>query len=109
MVKISILYPNGEGRRFDMDYYLNQHMPLSIKLLSAYPGYQGVSVERGLGGGAPDTPPAYVAMCHYLFDSAESFLAAFLPSAPVLQGDMANYTDIETVIQFSEVAISQVA
>ena len=109
MVKISILYPNGEGRRFDMDYYLNQHMPLSIELLSAYPGYQGVSVERGLGGGAPDTPPAYVAMCHYLFDSAESFLAAFLPNAPVLQGDMPHYTDIESVIQFSEVAISRSA
>src|SRR4051812_13930353 len=109
MVKISILYPNGEGRRFDMEYYLNKHMPQSIELLSAHPGYRGVSVERGLGGGTPDTPPPYVAMCHYLFDTAESFIAAFVPNAPVLQGDMPNYTDIETVIQFSEVEISRTA
>jgi len=30
MIKISILYPNTG--RFDMDYYLNTHMPRSIVL-----------------------------------------------------------------------------
>ncbi len=107
MIKVSILYPNKPDGRFDMDYYLTKHMPLSIKLLSAAPGYQGVSVERGLGGGTPDAPPTYVAMCHYLFDTVDAFLAAFMPQASVLQGDMPNYTNIETIIQFSEVAISQ--
>lgn len=89
-----------------MDYYLNVHMPRSIALLSKGNGYRGVSVERGLGGAAPSSAPAYVAMCHYLFDSAEDFMAAFMPHAAELQGDMPNYTDIETVIQVSEVAIS---
>ena len=32
MVKISILYPNTG--KFDMDYYLNIHMPRSIELLN---------------------------------------------------------------------------
>ena len=105
MIKISILYPNKPDGRFDMDYYLNKHMPMSIDLLSAAPGYQGVSVERGLGGGTPDAPPTYVAVCHYLFDSVEQFMEAFIPHAPTLQGDMPNYTNIETIIQFSEVAI----
>lgn len=104
MIKISILYPNGG--RFDMDYYLNIHMPRSIELLSKGKGYRGVSVERGLGGAAPGSAPAFVAMCHYLFDSADDFMAAFMPHAAELQGDMPNYTDIATVIQVSEVAIS---
>lgn len=30
MIKISILYPNRKGNRFDMNYYLNIHMPMSI-------------------------------------------------------------------------------
>jgi uncharacterized protein (TIGR02118 family) len=107
MVKISILYPNRENGRFDMDYYVNTHMPLSIQLLSVHPGFKGVSVEHGVGGGAPDAAPTYVAMCHFLFDSFESFLAAFNPNAPVLQGDMPNYTDIESIIQISEVVIAQ--
>lgn len=104
MIKVSIFYPNNG--RFDTDYYLKTHMPRSIELLSKGKGYRGVSVERGLGGASPGSAPAYVAMCHYLFDSAEDFMAAFMPHAAELQGDMPNYTDIETVIQVSEVAIS---
>ena len=34
-------------------------------------------------------------------------MAAFVPHAAVLQGDMPNYTDIEPVIQFSEVLIAR--
>lgn len=105
MVKISILYPNTG--RFDMDYYLDKHMPRSIELLSAGKGYRDVSVERGLGGASPGSAPSYVAMCHYLFDSVDDFMAAFLPHAAELKSDMPNYTDIETVIQVSEVVISR--
>ena len=107
MIKISILYPNNPGARFDLGYYLDMHMPLSVRLLSAHPGFKGVSVERGLGGAMPGTDAAYIVMCHFLFNSAEDFMAAFDPHAAVLQGDMPNYTDIEPIIQISEVLISQ--
>lgn len=107
MIKISILYPNNNGSRFDMSYYLDTHMPLSIGLLSTHSGFKGISVERGLGGALPGTDAAYIAMCHFLFDSAEDFMAAFTPHAAVLQGDMPNYTDIEPIIQVSEVLISR--
>jgi len=105
MVRISILYPNQQSSRFDFPYYTGIHMPMSVELLSAHPGFRGVSVERGVGGAAPGAAPTYVAMCHFLFSSAEDFLAAFLPNAETLQSDMKNYTDIEPVIQFNEVLI----
>lgn len=107
MIRISILYPNNRGARFDVSYYVETHMPMSIKLLSAHPGFRGVSVERGLGGAVPGSGAAYIAMCHFLFSSVEEFMAAFMPNAEVLQGDMPNYTDIEPVIQFNEVLISR--
>ena len=107
MVRISILYPNAPGSRFDFRYYVETHMPMSIRLLSAHDGFRGVSVERGSSGTTPGSPPAYVAMCHYLFVSVEDFLAAFVPNAEVLQGDMPNYTSIEPVIQFNEVLIAR--
>lgn len=107
MVRISILYPNRPGSRFDVSYYVATHMPMSIRLLSAHRGFRGVSVERGLGGAEPGSEPAFTAICHFLFDSIEDFLAAFVPNAPVLQGDMPNYTDVEPIIQFSEVLISR--
>ncbi len=105
MTRISILYPNRGA--FDMDYYLNTHMPRSIALLSKGKGYRGVSVERGTGGAEPGSAPDFVAMCHYLFDSADDFMAAFMPHAAELQGDIANYTGIAPIIQVSEVAISR--
>ena len=107
MTKISILYPNQEGSRFDTHYYIETHMPLSIGLLSSHPGFKGVSVERGLSGADPGSVATYIAMCHFLFDSIESFMAAFAPHAKQLQGDMPNYTDIHPVIQVSEVLISR--
>jgi uncharacterized protein (TIGR02118 family) len=107
MVKISMLYPNTPGARFDMDYYLRQHMPVSIAKLSAAAGYQSVSVEQGIGGEQPGSAPAYIAMCHYVFDTAEDFLAGFLPHQDLLQSDISNYTDIQPLIQFSEVAIAR--
>ena len=106
MVRISILYPNQKGSRFDMAYYIEKHMPQSIRLLSAHPGFKGVSVEKGLEGDDPGSEPAYVALCHFLFESVEAFMAAFLPHAPELQGDIPNYTDVTPVIQINEVLIS---
>ena len=107
MITISILYPLTNGARFNMDYYLTKHMPVSIEKLSAGTGYRGVSVERGVSGAAPGSEPAFVAMCQYVFDSAEDFLAAFNQHAELLQGDIPNFTDIQPVIQFSSVEITQ--
>lgn len=105
MIKISILYPNKQGGRFDLRYYVEEHMPMSIERLSTHPGYRGVCVEQGVGGGLPGTDAAFIAMCSFMFDTIESFMAAFMPHAELLQGDMQNYTDIEPLIQFNQVLI----
>ncbi len=81
--------------------------PRSIELLSTHPGFRRVTVEQGLGGTEPDSPPAYVAACFYTFDSIESFLAAFTPHAEELQGDMKHCTDIAPQIQFNEIHIAK--
>lgn len=105
MIKVTIFYPSREGGTFDFDYYLKRHMPMSIERHGA--ALRGVTVERGLSGVAPGSSPAHVAICHLFFDSMEAFLQAFLPHADVLQGDIPNYTNIEPVIQFSEVELQR--
>ena len=106
MIKISFLYPNSRGGRFDLQYYLETHMPSSIDLLSVHPGFRGVSVERGVSAGPAQEPP-YIAVCNYLFESFDDFLAAVTPHMGQLRADMSNYTDVESVIQISKVVTSR--
>jgi uncharacterized protein (TIGR02118 family) len=101
MVKLSIFYAGDESKKFDKEYYLNVHMPLSIKLQGE--AVKHVEVDFGFSGGLPGSKPPYVAVCHFLYDSFEAFQQAFMPHAETLMKDITNYTDIETVIQFSEV------
>jgi uncharacterized protein (TIGR02118 family) len=107
MTKISILYPNREGSRFDLLYYLDAHIPRTKELLSSHPGFKGVSVDRGAAAAEPGTDAPYVIMCHLLFDSLEDFQAAFAPHSTTLQEDVPNYTDIQPLIQISDVLLSQ--
>lgn len=104
MIKLSIFYPNDEGKNFDKEYYINVHMPLSIKLQGE--AIKRVEVEFGFSGGMPDSKPTYVAICNFWYDSFEAFENAFMPHADTLMNDIANYTDIKTIIQFSEVKMS---
>lgn len=107
MVNVSSIYPYQEGARFDFDYYLNRHMPLSIERLSKAEGFRGVSVEKGSALEEAGIPCSFVAMCHYYFDTLDQFLAAFMPHSEELQGDIPHYTDITPIIQVNEVQISQ--
>ena len=100
MIRVSVLYPSKPGSRFDMDYYLQVHMPMAKRLLGA--AIHTVSVEIGIAGEAPGDPAPYAAIAGFTCDSVEAFIAAFLPAAGQLQGDIPNYTDIKPVIQISD-------
>ena len=101
MIKVSVLYPNGGDAKFDMNYYVTKHMPMVREKLGA--ACKGIAVEQGIAGGAPGTPPAFVAMGHLLFDSADAFQKAFAPHASAIMADIPNYTKIQPVIQVSDV------
>ena len=71
MIRLTILYPNIEGKKFDRGYYLNTHMPLSLELQGT--AVKHVSVEFGLSGGAPGSQPPYVAICNFMYNSFDDF------------------------------------
>jgi uncharacterized protein (TIGR02118 family) len=101
MIKLSVMYPNGDGKTFDMNYYLNTHIPLVAKLLGD--AVKGATVEEGLGGVAPGSTATYAAMGNIYFDSMESFQNSFGPNAPQILGDLPNFTNAEPVVQLSKV------
>ena len=103
MIRVSVLYPGGEGSTFDMDDYCARHMALVRRLLS--PALKGVEVEKGIGGLEAGSPPPYLAMGHLLFESAQAFQSAFEPNAMAIIGDIPNYTNSRPTIQISEVKL----
>lgn len=103
MIKVSVMYPNRPGARFDHAYYRDKHMPLVQARMGDHCRYY--TVDRGLSGGDPGSAPAYVGMCHIFCDSVESFQAGFGLHAEEILADIANYTDLAPVMQVSEVVV----
>jgi uncharacterized protein (TIGR02118 family) len=103
MIKVSVMYPNTAGARFDHTYYRDKHMPLVKARLGDSCLYY--TVDKGIGGGAPGSPAPYVGMCHIFSESLASFQAGFGPHAPEILADIANYTDLAPVMQISEVVV----
>ena len=101
MIKFSIFYPNKEGKKFDMDYYVDRHIPMVMEKFGG--AVKGGTIDQGLAGSDPDSPPIYVAMGHILFDSVEEFHNAMGPHMEAIMADIPNYTDIVPAVQISEV------
>ena len=103
MIKVSVLYPNGEGKKFDMNYYSTKHVALLGGLLGD--AIKGATVESGLGGGAPGSPAPFAAIGNLYFESLEAFQNSFGPNTEAIMGDLPNFTNIEPVIQIAEVVV----
>ncbi|GAA3537083.1 EthD family reductase [Zobellella aerophila] len=103
MIRVSVLYTNSEGCRFDMDYYRDHHIPLLRARLGEV--LKQVTVEQGIGGGRPGASAPYLVMCHQLFESVEAFQNAIAPHGAEIMADVANFTDIKPKIQFSRIIL----
>ena len=105
MIKVSVMYPNTPGARFDHQYYRDKHMPLIKERMGAKCKYY--TIDKGLSGRAPGTQATYVGMCHIFCDSVEDYQIGFDPHSSEIRGDLPNYTDLTPVIQISEVVIEK--
>ena len=100
---MSVLYPAGDGTRFDVDYYVNKHMPMVRAKLGA--ALKNSGVDKGVAGGAPGAPAPYHCVGHLMFDSVEAFQGSFGPHAKEIMADIPNYTNAEAVVQISEIVV----
>ncbi len=101
MIKVTILYPNGEGKKFDMDYYTHTHMPMVASLLGD--SLKLFEIDKGIAGRTATDPIPYLAIGYLYFDRLSAYQNSFKPHAEKIRSDIPNYTDIQPVIQISEV------
>jgi len=104
MVKVSVLYPNVEGGKFDMEFFIHRHLPLVDRVWGA--ALVKREIDAGLAGPGPGTRPTYVAMAHLYFESIETFQAALGPQHKQLEKEAPEFTDIKPIIQVSDVVRS---
>jgi uncharacterized protein (TIGR02118 family) len=101
MIKVNILYPSREGATFDMDYYLNKHVPMVLQLVGD--ACKGGGVDEGVCGADPASAPTYAVIGHLLFESVEEFQASFGPHAAEIMADLPNFTNCEAMVQITEI------
>jgi uncharacterized protein (TIGR02118 family) len=107
MIKVSVMYPNRPGVRFDHVYYRQQHLPLIERRMGAALKYY--TIDKGLGGAAPNVPATYIAECHLMCDTVETYQSGFGPHAQEITGDIRHFTDVTPVVQVSEVVVENSA
>jgi uncharacterized protein (TIGR02118 family) len=102
MIRVTVLYPNESGKKFDHDYYKNKHMTLVAERLKSF-GLIRYEVDKGVAGGAPGAPAPFVGACHLYFNALGDFQKGIGAHSKEIMGDIPNYTNIQPQIQISEI------
>ena len=100
MPVIAVMYPAGDARSFDLDYYMVTHMPL-VRRLWGPMGLTNDTVMQGVPG--PDgAAPTYTVMTLLTFDSMDSFKAGAAAHGKEIFKDIPNFYPGSPVLQFNE-------
>jgi len=100
MIRVALMYPRTEESHFNMDYYLEHHMPLLAGLLGD--NLDRYEVDEGIGGAAPGDPPPYAVICYLYFANTDA-LRALGKSGPEVMTDLPNFTNVQPQIQISRI------
>lgn len=95
MIQFHILYPTTEGKRFDIRYYYEKHLPMvQEKLGDICVEYSALD---GLGGISKDSASPFIAVGRLLLnlESPDEFRKHYMPLADAIRSDIPNFTDIK--------------
>jgi len=96
---VSVIYALAPGQTFNLDYYMNSHIPLVGSLLGPC-GLKSTQVLHGTG--APGGAAAAELIALLEFESLDVFGAAMEKHGAAVLGDIPNFTDAQPSIQFNE-------
>ena len=101
MIKVTVLYPNEQGKTFDFDYMVNTHTPMVQRLLGPIGMVKG-ELEKGVSDADPNAPPPYIAVYNLYFNTTDEVHEGFKAHGREIMGDIKNYTEIQPQFQISE-------
>lgn len=101
MIRVVVSYPSHPGSRFDLDYYLNRHIPLVIEKLRPH-GLTNAEVEQGVEGGVPGAPAKYQIQAYLNFTTLGEMQSAMGAEREGLMADVPNFTDVHPELQVNQ-------
>ena len=101
MFRVAILYPNGEDKTFDMDYYEKKHMPMVAGFLGK--NLKFYEIDKGIAGRTPNDKAPFVAMGYFYITDVAEYNKAIAQNRDAVISDFKNYTNIQPVVQISEI------
>ena len=100
MFKVAILYPNGEDKTFDMDYYEKKHMPLVAGFLGK--NLKFYEIDKGIAGRTPNDKVPFLAIGYFYINDVAEYNKAIVQNIDTIRNDIKKYTNIQPIIQISE-------
>lgn len=101
MFKVAILYPNGEDKTFDMDYYEKKHMPMVAGFIGK--NLKFYEIDKGIAGRTPNDKVPFLAIGYFYIHDVAEYNKAIAQNRDAVIGDFKNYTNIQPVVQVSEI------
>ena len=101
MFKVEILYPNGEGKTFDMDYYEKKHMPMVAGFIGK--NLQFYEIDKGIAGRSPNDKVPFLAIGYFYITDVAEYNKAIAQNIDAIINDFKNYTNVQPVVQISEI------
>ncbi len=101
LFKVAILYANGEGKTFDMAYYESKHMPMVAAFLGK--NLKFYEIDKGIAGRTPADKVPYLAVGYFYIKDIAEYNKAIGQNINTILSDFKNYTNIQPIIQISEV------
>jgi len=101
MFKVAILYPNGEDKTFDMDYYEKKHMPMVAGFLGK--NLKFYEIDKGIAGRTPNDKVPFVAIGYFYIKDVAEYNKAIAQNRDAVINDFKNYTNIQPVVQINEI------
>ncbi|RAH75727.1 uncharacterized protein BO66DRAFT_416913 [Aspergillus aculeatinus CBS 121060] len=89
---VTVVFPNDTDAKYDIDYYVENHMTLVEKLWSQY-GLQGWSVTKYIPG-LDGSPPLYAFGSEVFWENEEGMKEAFRSSSVAeIMADVARFSN----------------
>jgi uncharacterized protein (TIGR02118 family) len=97
MIRVMILYPRTEGKKFDTDYYRTKHIPFLKEKLEPV----STQIEMGVATMGMESP--YLAVTHMDFNSIQHLAGKYFFAMHDLTEDQDQFTNIKPVFQVGEI------